>query len=548
MLCFGLPAALLVPSASASTSSIVDRLSTGKTAVEVVSLPPGTGLVKVAVMKNLAGEGVSYKVIPGTQASFTATAVDPVVDLQAATSTGAPIGKWAGRLLTVQPHEETKEEREAREGKEREAREKAEREAHEREEREKSSASVADRLSTSRSAVEVVSLPRGAGLVKIAVMKNFAGEGVSYKMIPATQVSFTPTAADPVVDMQAATGAGVPIGSWAGRLLTSQSHEETSEEREARERKEREAREREEREAREKEEREKSGSSMWVGLDAGGWDWSSAVRDVAGAVKYLRASYSYYNSDAQMSLLAENHLTLLPLFSGGGSIGAINRGEYANTMVAWFKRYGHGGTFWAGRTDYGARTAEVLNEPGNPYFWSDPNNFAAYAGLAKAVHDAFEANFAPAVRASVICSYDGGYAGDSWGRNLFSAELEAAKACDGLDVHPYGGHGSSSALGNRPRVTEAHADTGKPVYVTEVGWPTAVGQPPTGDSLQWTEAQQAANIRDFVLWSRSLTYVKAVIYFNYADYGSNNWYGIVRSSGSPHKLSYSTLQSLTAEG
>jgi hypothetical protein len=429
------------------------------------------------------------------------------------------------------------------------------------------STSIIDKLSANKTSVEVASLPAGAQLVKVAVMKNTSGEGVTYKLLPVTQVSFTPPAGYPVVDMQAATSKGSSIGNWAGRIQTSTTpSEESKTEREARELKEREAkekveretRERTEREAREKTEREArektegpaepSQSAMWVGLDAGGWNWASALKDVSGAVKYLRASYTYYNSDANVQLLSEDHLTLLPLFGTGGSIGGINATEYAQTLVTWFKRYGHGGTFWAGKTDYGAKTAELLNEPGGSWFWSDPTNYTAYAALAKTVHAALEANFAPAVRPTLLCSYDGGAGSSAWGRALFKAVPEVAKNCDALDVHPYGGHGSTSAQGRRASITEAHGDTGKPVYVTEVGWPTAVGQEPTGDSLEWTEAQQAANIRSFVVWARSLGYVNAVINFNYVDYGTNAFYGIVKSNGTTHKLSYSTMQSLTAEG
>ena len=101
---------------------------------------------------------------------------------------------------------------------------------------------------------------------------------------------------------------------------------------------------------------------------------------------------------------------------------------------------------------------------------------------------------------------------------------------------------TQSALGGRIRVTEAYADTHLPVYVTEVGWPTAIGQPATGDSLQWTESQQAENVTNFMNWARGLQYVGAVVYFNYADYGTNDFYGIVNSNASRHKLAYQALK------
>jgi len=84
------------------------------------------------------------------------------------------------------------------------------------------------------------------------------------------------------------------------------------------------------------------------------------------------------------------------------------------------------------------------------------------------------------------------------------------------------------ALGDRADVTAANQHTGKPVWATEVGWPTAVGRPATGDSLQWTERQQADNIYNFVTWAKSTGYVAGFMYFGYRDYGTNNWYGLER--------------------
>jgi hypothetical protein len=436
-----------------------------------------------------------------------------------------------------------------------------------------STSSIVDRLSTDKSAVETVSLPVGTKLVKVAVMKNLAGEGVTYKTISITQVRYTPPSGYPVVDLQAATSTGAAIGGWAGRRLTTPL--ETQQQREARELKEREVKEQAEREAKEKAEREakekleretkeaaereareleerarvSSSMPMRVGLDAGGWAWSSAVKDVAGAVHFVRSGYGNYNSDSQMQLLASNGITLMPLFRGGSSIGAIDRTSFAGNVVNWFKRYGHGGTFWAGKTDLGGTTAEILNEPGNPYFWSDPGNYSAYAGLIEAVQKALTV-LPEADRPRLLVSYDGGFGGDSYGRALVKTDPNLLNLGLGWTVHPYGGKSStsSSALGNHPRVTEAYADTHQPVYVTEVGWPTAVGKEATGDSLQWSETQQATNIKEFVLWARSLGYVDAVIDFNYADYGTNNWYGIVDTTGTKHKLAYDTLKSLAAEG
>jgi putative glycosyl hydrolase len=284
-------------------------------------------------------------------------------------------------------------------------------------------------------------------------------------------------------------------------------------------------------------------SGMTVALDIGGWDWASAVNDEATAVRYVRSSYKHFDSDSQMELLAKAGVTLMPLFGEGGTLAGYDNSAFFGEIVAWFKRYGKGGTFWAGKpVDLGATTAELINEPGNPYFYPDYNNTQLYAEMTKAVHSALEANFAAAVRPKLLVSYDGGFNGSAYGRAIFAAGAVA----DGVTVHPYGGHGSESALGGRERVTQAHGETGLPVYVTEVGWPTAVGQAPTGDSLQWNEQQQAENVTRFIQWTRSLGYVNDVTYFNYADYGSNDFYGVVNTSGSSHKLAFYALKAAAA--
>jgi hypothetical protein len=280
-----------------------------------------------------------------------------------------------------------------------------------------------------------------------------------------------------------------------------------------------------------------SPSGMVVGLSAGGWG-ASAWGDVGGAVRSVRLA-SRFATDSEVGAAAGAGVSVGSwLFGEEGSIGSIDAAGYAAQVVGVFRRYGRGGTFWAGRPDLGSTAFELLNEPGNPYFWSDPGNYAAYVALSRTVHAALEAAFPAAIRPKMLVSYDGGFAGSEYGRAIFRAGVVA----DGVTVHPYGGKSSQtrSAEGNRERVVQAHAETGLPVYVTEVGWPTAVGQPATGDSLQWSEAQQAENIKNFISWTRSTGYVAMVDIFNYIDYGSNNWYGIERTNRT-HKTSYTTL-------
>jgi len=288
-----------------------------------------------------------------------------------------------------------------------------------------------------------------------------------------------------------------------------------------------------------------AGGAMIVALDAGGWG-RSAFRDVARAARAVRLR-TKFATDAEVGGAAAAGVTVAPWLVGThGTIGAIDAQRYAGEVVALFKRYGKGGTFWRRRRDLGGQAVEVLNEPNNRHFWSDTTNYSAYANLLRVVHDALAANFPPATRPKILASWDGGEGPSSpWGPGW--AARGGLRYCDGVTVHPYAGaRNPRGPLGGRLDVENAHAASHKPVYITEVGWPTAVGRPPTGDSQQWTEAQQAEYVTHFFGWARSTGYVRMAVYFNYVDYGENSWYGIERKNRS-HKPSFAALARASAE-
>jgi len=433
--------------------------------------------------------------------------------------------------------------------------------------------SITDRLSADQSAIEVTSEPAGTTEIHIAVMSDLAGDGIRYLNIPATQVSYTPVPTAPVVDVQA-FGSSAAIGGWAGRLqstpggieaagATGEQSEEThlddSEEEDqgvlqetiggeplagagveaATKKNKKKSKKRREEEAEEaEEEAEEEGgttppSQMVVGVDSGGWGSSSTFDDLAkGGIDYIRTESTDTSYVEPQSLSAGVHIATV-IFGTSGSIGAISPAGYAAEVRSYFAKYGRNGGL----------AVEVLNEPGNYIFWSDPTNYAAYAKLVKAVHEAL-ATLPAASRPVELCSWDGGEASPNpdkpWGQGIKAAG--ALPYCDGVTAHPYGGKtgGDGGALGGRKDVELAHTESSKPVYVTELGWPTAMGQPPTGDSQQWTEAQQASNITGFMQWAAGTGYVPMVIYFNYVDYGTNAFYGI-ETKARKHKLGFAAL-------
>ncbi len=399
------------------------------------------------------------------------------------------------------------------------------------------SRSLTDRLTRNERSVRVTSVPRGTASIHVAVMSDLSGSSVEYLVISAARRRFRPPPDRPVVDMQA-WGPQGPIGGWAGRIATTPHSRQVPEEGPASEE---EPQEGEGGEGQEPppplEEEEAAGGEVpgqifgpiVVGVDSGGWGGSTFSDLAGGGIRYIRTSSSNAPANIPQMTAAGVHIATV-IFGTGGTIGAIDPAAYAKEVVDYFQRYGRAGGL----------AVEVLNEPGGSWFWSDPTNYAAYARLAKAVHEGL-ATLPAGSRPAELCAWDGGQGGqDSFGRGIHSAG--ALPYCDGVTVHPYGGSGGQrgGALGDRANVERAHAESGLPVYVTEVGWPTALGQPSTGDSQQWTEAQQATNILLFVLWARTTGYVPMVIYFNYVDYGTNQHYGIETASR-VHKLAFAAL-------
>jgi hypothetical protein len=261
-----------------------------------------------------------------------------------------------------------------------------------------------------------------------------------------------------------------------------------------------------------------SPSSMWVGLNAGGWG-SSQYADVASVVNTVRTS------EANISGWTKVGVRVIYDDSGpynAGGVKAINVASWVATAVAYVK------------TNPQVAAIEVLNEASGSWFWgsnaASPEEAVAYDKLLEAVHNAFVKEFGSA-RPLILASYGGPSEAPVWGERLWAANPNIGNFCDGVVVHPYPSNGKGE--GDRKQIEEAHAKTGKPVYATEVGWSTSIV----------SEAEQAQDITNFINWAKSTGYVADVDVFSYRDYTSNtseNAWGIETWEGR-HKLAYAAL-------
>jgi hypothetical protein len=266
-----------------------------------------------------------------------------------------------------------------------------------------------------------------------------------------------------------------------------------------------------------------SSSSMLVGLNESGWG-ANGVSDVASSFNFDRVDISNESANDFWT----HGLAVDALFSGPyntGGVSAINPTSWAANTVSTYQ------SECAGSATH-CPAVEVLNEPYGSWFWganaTSSTNEAAYAHLLVDTWTAFHNQYG-AASPKILAAFST----DSWWQGIVAAVPNIGNYVDGVTVHPYGGTGSvaSSALGDRGQVLDAHQTTGKPLWISEFGWPTALGQPATGDSLQWSYSAQATNTYNFVTWLRSLGYVAAAADFQYRDYSTNAWYGVETSTG-----------------
>jgi hypothetical protein len=324
------------------------------------------------------------------------------------------------------------------------------------------------------------------------------------------------------------------------------------------------------------------GANMIVGINEAGWGDTGSSK-IAGAVKYDRFDTDQGDPVDILGGVENNGkgTKVNGLVSFGVKADLLFAGPYTHnngvsTLTDTSVNGVDGITNWVNNTlsyyQQHCNTTEcpmleVLNEPAGWWFWgtgsgqsaqvASTTNADAYAKLVKATYTAFHntyGNNAPLILGTV----DGYGSAVQWGNEWWSAEGDASTYVDGVIVHPYGGSSnpSQSKLGNRALVTAANTTFKKPVYVTEVGWPTDTsGTTPTttnatGDSMQWPQSNsgggnqgdQCDNVYNFLSWARSVNYVNAVYIFGFTDYGTNNFYGMFDASGNTAKPAFGALK------
>jgi Glycosyl hydrolase catalytic core len=250
------------------------------------------------------------------------------------------------------------------------------------------------------------------------------------------------------------------------------------------------------------------------GLNAGGWG-PTEPPELKTVVDLVRL-----DTPSSIAAFTAAGLEVIADFSGpynAGGIKMLDVASWVQTAAAFVK---------ANPQVY---ALEVLNEPGGSWFWGanayTEANAAAYVALLKAVRAAI------GTETLILASFDGGHPESAqWGEWMLAADPDCPEYFDFPTAHAYGGTGerAKSALGHRDTIERIHELTGRQVCVTEFGWPTAF---PAGDSLQWTEAQQAENLSSFISWCHTSGAVKFATFYGYRDEREGGGYGVQHHNG-----------------
>jgi hypothetical protein len=266
-----------------------------------------------------------------------------------------------------------------------------------------------------------------------------------------------------------------------------------------------------------------------IGINSGSFGTAGAA-DVKACVGSARLSQT------ELPLATfQNHwnagIKIMVDFAGpfnSGGVQAMNAQSYATNALNWYKA----------NTDKNASPwVEILNEPAIPGSgWGSSAfsqaNATAYRNLVTVFCNTWK-NDLGSQCPIIVASYDGGRSSDptGWGRMWWNSTVAAL--VDGITMHSYASDNALST--SQSRLTAGHNDTGKLVYVTELGWTTSGTL-----RANISEADQASHIFSMAQWMSGTGWVAHWDYFNYTDFSGGNTWGVRRADGS-HKPSYAAL-------
>ncbi|MCW3063424.1 MAG: beta-xylosidase [Solirubrobacterales bacterium] len=325
------------------------------------------------------------------------------------------------------------------------------------------------------------------------------------------------------------------------------------------------------------------GLHVGVTVDSQGWGGGTGERQdqalAAGAkwsrehfawdvVEPQRGVWDWSRYDRLMGEAAKRGLSILanPMSTPSWAGAAWNQipadpTAYADFIAHIVARYGPGGTFWQTNPGLPPRPllyVEFWNEPYCTCFSYGGVNPARYAALVKASTLAGRAAN-PGVQYLIEADTSAGEWPGGFLAGMYNAMPDLNRYFDAVAIHPYSDDRSPALttdsygfqhLTSTRDLLVAHGAGDKPLWITELGWPTC----PTGAANECvTEAQQASYLRtafDLVKTTYS-SFIRAIFIYHYNDFAPANpssreqWFGLTRVDGS-HKPAYDVFSAEAA--
>jgi hypothetical protein len=207
-------------------------------------------------------------------------------------------------------------------------------------------------------------------------------------------------------------------------------------------------------------------------------------------------------TDQMVGLAAQRGMSVLPTVLYAPSWDARDNpvgvdtpaqpGPYAAYVTALVHRYGPHGSFWSANPQIPARPIrmwQIWNEENLSYYWQQP--FASsYIPLLRAAHNAIK-SADPGAKVIV-----GALTNMAWNALGQLYHRGARKLFDAVAVNGFTKKPANVILYLRlvRRAMDRFKDRHKPLYATEVSWPSAVGDTKVHFDWDTTEAGQARNI------------------------------------------------------
>ena len=175
-----------------------------------------------------------------------------------------------------------------------------------------------------------------------------------------------------------------------------------------------------------------------------------------------------------------------------GFEGRIPSTAEAQSLGAWAKRFGPGGTFWAGRSD-GAYASRYI-EFGNETSYRHQGTFEDGGDYARRAKEAIDAIKAANPRVGLLVQADDANINPSpWVKDMFAAVPNLGNIAAGWTVHPYGPRTEwEPRISRLIQQTAAVGSPNLPIFMTEWGIATDNGRQ-LDDNYHWPTGMSYAD-------------------------------------------------------